>query len=331
MTMSPAENAFWGDYAYHRGQTTLRNLPQVFAVESTNYCNIKCVMCPRGEPDIMTRDLGHMSTPLFERVLDQAAYFTEPCWFHWFGEPLMNPRLFEQVALAKRKVPNLGISTNATLLGPENAARVLDSGLDTVLLAVDGATKEVYERVRKGPFPFERVRENVERFLDLKRARGQAKPHTILSIIVMAETAGDLERFREHWLARGADEVRHKPFTDWGGQDDRFVELALPAQRHLYGSPRPHPCKHLWQSVVVAWDGRVVPCCLDYDAKMPLGDLTTSTLAEIWNGPAYVALREAELAGRNDSALCANCGSAPGHARDPHFGADRLIQLGRAA
>jgi radical SAM protein with 4Fe4S-binding SPASM domain len=196
---------------------------------------------------------------------------------------------------------------------------------------VDGATKEVYERVRKGPFPFERVRENVERFLDLKRARGLAKPRTTLSIIVMTETAGDLDRFRAHWLAQGADQVIHKPFTTWADQDDRFVELALPEHRHQFRSPRPHPCKYLWQSVVIAWDGRVVPCCLDYDAKMPLGDLTTSTLAEIWNGPAYVALREAELAGRNDSALCGNCSQAPGHARDPNFGADQLLQLGRAA
>jgi radical SAM protein with 4Fe4S-binding SPASM domain len=331
MPMSPAENAFWSDFGYHRGETVLRNLPQVFAVESTNYCNIKCVMCPRGEPDIMTRELGHMSTALFERVLDQAVYFTDPCWFHWFGEPLMNPRLFEQIALAKRKVPNLGISTNATLLGPANAERVLDSGLDTILIAVDGATKEVYERVRKGPFPFERVRENVERFLEMKRARGVSKPHTMLSIIVMDETANDLESFREHWQARGANEVIHKPFTDWGGQDDRFLELALPSQRPIFRSPRAHPCKHLWQSVVIAWDGRVVPCCLDYDAKMQLGDLKTTSLAEIWNGPAYVTLREAELAGRNCSALCACCNQAPGHARDPNFGEGQLLQLGRAA
>ena len=94
-----------------------------------------------------------------------------------------------------------------------------------------------------------------------------------------------------------------------------------------YQSPRVHNCKFLWESVVIAWDGRVVPCCFDYDAKMVLGDLKRSSLAEIWNSPAYVELRRAELEGRNCNPLCANCADAPGHARDPHWGEDTLLSL----
>ena len=65
---------------------------------------------------------------------------------------------------------------------------------------------------------------------------------------------------------------------------------------------------------MVTWDGRVVPCCFDFDAKVVLGDLKTQTMEEIWNGPAYIELRKAELEGRNRSELCANCNQAPGHA-----------------
>src|SRR5713101_1362821 len=141
-------NRFWRDYGYHHGKVKLRNLPEVFAIESTNYCNLRCVMCPRGEPDIMTRPLGHMSDALFRKVLDAADFFTEPCWFHWFGEPLMHPRLFEQIAYAKsRGVPNLGISTNATLLNAKRAEAVLQSPLDTIMIAIDGTRKEVYEKI----------------------------------------------------------------------------------------------------------------------------------------------------------------------------------------
>jgi radical SAM protein with 4Fe4S-binding SPASM domain len=325
MKQTKLDNAFWREYGYHHGQVVLKNQPDVFAIESTNYCNIKCIMCPRGEPDLMTRSLGHMDNALFEKILNGTTYFSNPCWFHWFGEPLMNPRLFEQIAVAKRKVPNLGISTNATLLNARNAQRVLDSGLDTLLVALDGATKEVYEQVRKGPFPFEEVRDNVERFLAMKQRR--AKPHTILSIIVMDKTAPDLERFREHWQARGADEVLFKGYVAWGGKDPLFTDLALPAQRARYASPRSHNCKFLWESVVITWDGRVVPCCFDYNATVVLGDLKKSSLAEIWNSPAYVELRRAELEGRNNNPLCANCADAPGHARDPHWGEDVLLSL----
>jgi len=192
-------------------------------------------------------------------------------------------------------------------------------------VALDGATKEVYEQVRKGPFSFEEVRDNVERFLTMKR--GLSKPHTILSIIIMEKTAPELNRFRDFWQRRGADQVLFKDYANWGSQDQLFTDLALPEQRARYKSPRPHKCKFLWESVIISWDGRVVPCCFDYDTKVVLGDLKQSTLAEIWNGPAYVALRRAELEGRNNNPLCANCSEAPGHARDPHWGEDVLVSL----
>jgi radical SAM protein with 4Fe4S-binding SPASM domain len=198
---------------------------------------------------------------------------------------------------------------------------LLRSPLDSMIIAIDGATKDVYENVRKSErFTFEEVQANAEEFLSLRRALGRNKPHVTLSIIVMEETAADLERFVAFWRDHGADEVVCKPFANWGGQySDVFNDLAVAPTRSMLASPRIHPCKHLWTSLVVTWDGRVVPCCYDYDTKQVLGDLKTQTFAEIWNGPAYVELRRAELEQRNNSELCANCSQAPGHARDRNF------------
>jgi radical SAM protein with 4Fe4S-binding SPASM domain len=321
MPLTIHENRFLAELAYNRGDVVLRNMPEVVGIESTNHCNIKCIMCPRGEPDLMQRPVGHMPTSLLERIIDQAEFFTEPAWLHWFGEPLMNPFLFEQIEIAKRKVPNLGISTNATLLRPRAQANLLQSKLDTIIIAIDGATKEIYEAVRKSErFTYEQVKENAEQFLSRRRDLGLKRPFVILSIIVMDLTAPDLNDFRDYWLARGADQVVFKPYVNWGGQySDVFKDLEVVEKRALLDSPRPHACKLMWESMLVTWDGRVVPCCYDYDAKMVLGDLKTQTLAEVWNGPAYVALRQAELEGRNHSELCASCSQAPGHARDPHW------------
>jgi radical SAM protein with 4Fe4S-binding SPASM domain len=318
---SRALNLAHADLAYNRGDVVLRSLPEVFAIESTNYCNIKCIMCPRGEPDLMQRTLGHMDNALLEKIVNDAQFFTEPCWLHWFGEPLMNPHLFDQMEIAKRRVPNLGISTNATLLNKKNREALLRSPLDSMIIAIDGATKDVYENVRKSErFTFEEVQANAAEFLSLRRKLGRNKPHVTLSIIVMEETSADLDRFVQFWRDHGADDVVCKPYANWGGQySEIFNELAISPTRSMLASPRVHPCKHLWQSLVVTWDGRVVPCCYDYDAKLVLGDLKTQTFAEIWNGPAYVELRRAELEQRNNSVLCAKCSQAPGHARDPNF------------
>lgn len=310
------QNRLLAEHEYNIRTVVLKSKPEIFAIESTNFCNIKCVMCPRGEPDIMRRPLGHMSNEVLQRVIDQAEYFAAPAWLHWFGEPLMNPMLFEQIEIAKQKIHNLGISTNATLLNEANQQRILESNLDSIIIAIDGDSKSVYERVRKSArFTFDEVCANTEGFLARRNAAGLHRPRVTLSIIVMDETAGDLQNFKRHWEQHGADEILFKPFVNWGGQkSETFDNLEIVSQRAKLSSPRAHPCKFMWESLLVTWDGRVVPCCYDFDAKLVLGDLKTQTMDEIWNGPAYVELRKAELEGRNRSELCRNCSQAPGYA-----------------
>jgi radical SAM protein with 4Fe4S-binding SPASM domain len=315
-------NRRWRNYEYNTGAIELQSMPDVFAIESTNFCNLKCVMCPRGEPDIMERALGNMPDEVFKKIVTGWQFFTEPVWLHLFGEPLMHPRLFEQIAMAREAgVPNVGISSNATLLNEKNAQKILDSELDTIILSIDGCTKETYESVRKSPaFSYEEVRDNVERFLAMKRAQQKTKPTTIVQMIVMEETREEQAAFTEQWQRSGADQVLLKQYTAWGQQGDvqSFADLAPNEARARLETarPRPFPCSHMWSTVVIAWDGRVVPCCFDYDAVMTMGDLKTQTLEEIWNGEPYRKLRAAELAGTNDNPLCRNCKEAPGYQRN---------------
>jgi radical SAM protein with 4Fe4S-binding SPASM domain len=316
-----AENLRRRTYEYETGRTTLRSLPDVFAIESTNFCNIRCVMCPRGEPDLMERPLGHMDDAVFRKIVDGWEFFTEPCWFHWFGEPLMHPRLFEQIAYAKAAgVRNLGISSNATLLTEARSSQLLDSELDTLMLCIDGTNAATYEHIRRSAaFTYDEVCANVRRFLSLRGRAGRPKPHTILQIIVMEETRDQVAEFEAIWRAAGADEILFKQYTAWGNQSEHdFTALAPLEQRsRLAAATRAHACYNMWSSVVIAWDGTVVPCCYDYDTVMPMGNVREQSLAEIWNGEAYRALREAERSGNNMSPLCRNCTEAPGYVTDP--------------
>jgi hypothetical protein len=134
MPATIGENRFLAELAYNRGDVVLRNMPEVLGIESTNHCNIKCIMCPRGEPDLMRRPVGHMPTSLLEQIIDQVEFFTEPAWLHWFGEPLMNPSLFEQIEIANdvsnsRRRPDVGGGGREPL-----AAALISSGFFINLL-----------------------------------------------------------------------------------------------------------------------------------------------------------------------------------------------------
>lgn len=199
--------------------------------------------------------------------------------------PSMHPRIFDQIERAKSQgVPNLGVSTNGTLLDSRRREAILDSPLDTLLIAIDGTTKEVYERVRlSARHSFEEVVENAQAFLSAKQALGSTRPLTILSIIIMDETEAQLADFSRFWTQAGADEVVFKPFVNWANQVNGLDELTITVKSSRSGPARANPCRYLWESVDIAW-----------------------------NGEPIRRLRRDESAGCNNSSLCAGCDQAPG-------------------
>lgn len=141
-------------------------IPSHFVVESTNKRNLSCPMCSRS----MSPSFGHMGFELFRKIVDENRDAIELLLPFGAGEPLMNPRIFDMIAYCKRAGIKTELSTNATLLNREMSLKLLDSGLDYLILAFDGATPEVYEKYRKGA-KFEKVRQNILEFLRLKLER----------------------------------------------------------------------------------------------------------------------------------------------------------------
>jgi uncharacterized Fe-S cluster-containing radical SAM superfamily enzyme len=172
--------------------------PSVFQIEATNFCNLRCPMCPY---DTMTRDVGYMEIDLFRRVVDQLAGCTRVLRLHNMGESLFHKQIDELIRYARSKGVTTCISTNATALNEKAAERILTAQLDRLFISFDGAHKETYEMYRKGA-RFERSLANVLRFLEIKEKQQAVKPHTTISMIEMAGTEGEIGEFREFWQKR---------------------------------------------------------------------------------------------------------------------------------
>jgi MoaA/NifB/PqqE/SkfB family radical SAM enzyme len=185
-------------------------LPLEIGVEVINICNLRCIMCPYEEMVTRkTRPQGKMSDPLFKKIIDEVAPFAELIYLHGLGEPLLHPKIFEFIKYAKKKGLRVGISTNAMLLDKTKSRKLLDSGIDYVILAMDGATKEIYEKIRVGG-KFEQVEQNIRQFLQLKKER-KRKPFTVIQFITMAENEKEVDLFSKKWQRKGANVVRIKP------------------------------------------------------------------------------------------------------------------------
>jgi len=289
---------------YYNFKKRCASPPITLTVETTSICNLACIMCPRGYAN---RPQGHMKFSLFRKIVDESRLFAIDIWLCLFGEPLLHPQIFDMIKYAKRAGLNTVMSTNATLLDHNNRMKLLRSGLDTLVLSLDGATKETYESIRRGA-KFEEVVDNIRSFLEIKRRLSVKRPRTMLLIVRMRanekEIATIIQRFRnlpvDEILVEGLDTLAGHPLIS----GLKSNELRGPRiRRH---------CGALWHTLTVYWDGRTVPCCRDFDARCVTGDASREDLLDIWNDRRMQALRQAHISrGYQHIELCRECKDWP--------------------
>ncbi len=271
------------------GRDRARRLPDIVQIESTNLCNAKCVFCPRDE---MHRRQGVMDVELFKKIVDEcAALGITHVRVHNYGEPFLDRQLVEKVRYAKQKgIQEVGMISNGSLITEELARGMIEAGLDAINISVDAAGKDVFERTRLN-LDYDTVIANVRTLARLRQESARTRPKLILSFV--RQNNSDEERaFIEEW--RGvADKIHITDLHNWAGTLNDKSDVRF-------------PCYRLWLTFTVLWDGRVSLCCADFDGRHILGDLRTSTIAQVWNSPAYRAVRRQQLESGGPE-ICRTC------------------------
>jgi pyruvate-formate lyase-activating enzyme len=285
--------------AYEAGLTHGPFFPDRLYVESTNHCNLRCVMCPTGL-GVIRRPKGYMDMALYRKIVDEVAPTAPAVVLHSWGEPMMHPELFDMIRYARSRDVWVETSTNITLLTEERVKKVLASGLNQLYLAMDGVTKATYERVRVGG-NFDKVTRNVERLLDLKRQSG-SDLRVVMQIISMSETREEVAEFVRRWKRPEVDQVNVKHLDTWGNQVDAISGHAVEVEQ----PPVRRPCPNLWYHGYIFWDGSLVSCERDYDVKTPLGNVGEGVLAA-WHGERMRRLRKMHADGDYQAPACASC------------------------
>lgn len=283
-----------------------RMLPDVMQIETTSYCNLRCVFCPYDE---MTRPKTHMNVSLFKDFLDREAGHVRSLGLHHFGEPFLNPDLSSFVQECSSRAITTTVSSNCTTIKEEQAHAVIKAGLGRLIISLDATNAADYERLRVGG-RYLNVREGIDIFLAAKRQLG-ASTYVQVQFICTPENSSTWFDFERQWRdVEGVDQVVFRDERTHAGQRIRHTDYRVREGARL-------PCRYLWESLVILVDGRVVPCCKDFDGKEVLGNVFDgSRLADIWNSSRMTELRRAHVEGRfSELNLCSSCGEWPGHRR----------------
>ena len=252
----------------------------------------------------MTREGGFMEFDLFKKIIDDSPDLEHLCMHNW-GEPLLHKDIFRMIEYAKNKGVNYVVmNTNGTLLTNKMIDQIVDSKLDIIRFSIDGSA-ETFKRVRG--VELQNIEQNINK---LKKVKEKRRPKLKMGVVFTVEedTEGDAEDYITHW-EKIVDHVRLQP--------------------KLITSPRtevcPEPFGKDYGKLVVLWDGRVIPCCVDYNANLMIGSVQNDTIQNLWKNEKMDLLRKQHLNGQFPD-TCANCNECESNKTEKRFFVNALTE-----
>ena len=296
------------------GKAIQWGLPFSISFEPTTSCNLRCPECPSGLR-AFTRPIGMLNNDFFRKTIDELHKDMMYLIFYFQGEPYLNPAFLEMVSYASSLKIYTATSTNAHYLTDENARKTIESGLDRLIISLDGTTQDVYEQYRIGG-KLEKVLEGARNIVKWKKELNSKTPYVFFQFLVVKPNEHQIEDVKRLAKEIGVDDVRFKTAQlydyEHGNPLMPTIEKYARYKKKADGSyaiknTLSNQCWKLWHSCVISWDGMVVPCCFDKDADYRLGDLKQDSFSKIWQSDTYKAFRKKLITGRKNIDICANC------------------------
>ncbi|MCG3153631.1 MAG: Coenzyme PQQ synthesis protein E [bacterium] len=292
-------------------------VPPVLTIEPTNICNLHCPLCVTGN-GTMERPNGRMDFSTYTRLIDELSDRALYVVFFNQGEPFIHRRFTELVAYAHHRGLYTTTSTNAHYFDPATAEATVRSGLDTLVISVDGATQETYSRYRVGG-SLAKVLQGIRNLVAAKQRLRSKTPYLFMQFLLMQHNEHELPAMAQLARELGVDRFLKKNIQvetleearAWLPSEERYRRYHLTESDFAVKSGR-GVCPRPWLTTMVNWDGTVVPCCFDKNGHHTTGDLRTAGFAEVWEAGAYQQFRQRMLTQRASIDICRNCNQGIG-------------------
>lgn len=267
-------------------------------IELSDACNLRCKMCVHGLGTM--KNVGFMDIGLAKKVIDQCVEIGVcSIKFNWRGEATLNKHIIEAIQYAKSQgILEVQINTNG--FPPSEGALIecAKEGIDRIIFSIDGFSKETYEGTRIGG-NYEKLLKNIHSLLDWKKELQRTKPFIRIQMVRTKENAHEIPKFIQYWQLL-VDDVRISDVTDRGQGNSLSVgdQIAVGRRR----------CPQPFQRLTIGRDGRVSPCCSDWDQQYIVGNVNIENLSNIWNGQKMNNIRAVQNELKHDTVkICKDC------------------------
>jgi len=289
-----------------------RGYPSFLSVEPGTYCNLRCPECFTTQAGF-SRPRGYMNLTTFTKILEQANKRVFYLNLYFQGEPLLNRHLFDFIAYAKKHGCYTAVSTNGHFIDETNAKKMISSGLDRLIVSLDGTDGDTYSLYRKGG-DFNTVVKGIKTLAEQRNKTRSKHPFIEIQFVLTRKNQSQKDKIKSFGKKLGADKVSVKSFQllnfekacEWvPDKNSRYFiadDGAVKIKNKMHNR-----CFRMWSSCVITWDGMVAPCCYDKNASYAMGNILENPLPLLWNSEDYRIFRKNVFSQRKNIDICRNC------------------------
>lgn len=272
-------NAFRAEIERRMKRIKLSSRPFILHIELTNACNLKCPYCLTGN-DTNKQQKGFISFEGFQKIIDDLKSHLILVRLDGVGESLLNKDFFRMVEYASQNNIISSVSTNFTTISKEDTEKLIDAGLDYLIVGLDAASEEVYAKVRTGG-KLETVIENIRHLAARKKERKSKIPFIETQFVTFRENFHESDEVKNISVSLGADRHLIKDLR----------EMAVNVVKNKKNKTK--PCYWLWYVANITWQGDLKACCLaGLASDFSFGNILDNNIKYEWNNGAMQGIRK---------------------------------------
>ncbi|MBN2891814.1 MAG: SPASM domain-containing protein [Bacteroidales bacterium] len=287
--------------------------PFSMSVEPNNTCNLKCPECPVGL-GVLKRKKGSINEELYHEIIDQSAKYLLNLFLYFQGEPFLNKNIFRLIEYADRKKIFVTTSTNGHFLSTDNCLKILNSGIDKLIISLDGTTQDSYSKYRING-NIDVVLEGIRNLVSIRKEKKSLKPYIELQFLVLKTNEHQIHEVKRLAKSLKVDKLSFKSAQIYDFENDnqfipenpKYSRYKKSNEKWILKNKIKNRCWRLWNSVVITWDGNILPCCFDKDAEYSFGNIRDSDVKSICKNDSFKMFANKLLTIRKEIDICKNC------------------------
>ena len=292
-----------------RGISKVKSHPYLFVFEITNICNLKCPFCLTGKGISGGRSVRHMKFEEAKQIIDEVGDYLYMVQLYTWGEPLLNKDIYDIIKYAQSKNIYTMLSTNATAMSETNNQRLIDSGLNYIMVAIDGGSNETYQKYRIGG-NYDEVLVNLKSLIQKRKENKVSHPFIEWQFIVFSHNEHEVESTQNFAYEIGVNKFTPLPAYV---EDEAFQPKSDKYRVDMLNPERLKDCDRPWTHLNIRADGGVASCCYEFFKKDDFGNAINSPFKEIWNNDFFqksrrmITQRTRNLPLEDGDIICKSC------------------------